>query len=355
MLVPASPGSSRRSRRAAFTLVELLVVIAIIGILVALLLPAVQAAREAARRTECTNNIRQSGLALLNYESSQRKLPFGATQRYGINPQTNQLYTGDPTMFSWISTLMPYVEEASLYANVDWSVPLGARNDSGDTSHHLKFETYLCPSSDEVGIVNNWYGARGNYAANAGIGFVWMNDPSPEQNCGFGSQFGCTPHPFSSQDGNDVNWPRRNPEHPDSSLMRYGTFQVNRGRRMGEFIDGTSKTAAVCEVRTVEGTDTRGTLHFGAAAMYMHDYVPNDDASDWTRYCIENDFAPCRSTEVTGGQWRGQWRQFARSAHPGGVNLLAVDGSVRFVPDDVDENIWKAYATPNGTEVFGNL
>jgi prepilin-type N-terminal cleavage/methylation domain-containing protein/prepilin-type processing-associated H-X9-DG protein len=345
-----SQNSARVSRRAAFTLVELLVVIAIIGILVALLLPAVQAAREAARRSECTNNVRQSGLALMNYESSQRKFPFGATQRTTAGAGT------DPTMFSWISSLMPYVEEASLYSAVDWSIPLGARNDNGDTSHHIPFKTYVCPSSDPVGIVNTWYGARGNYAANVGIGFVWMNDVTPWQDC-TNTQFGCSPRPFSTTDGPDVNWPRRNPEKPNSSLMRFGAFQVNRGRKMGEFIDGTSKTAAIAEIRTFEGTDTRGALHFGAASMYMHDYVPNfKELPDWTRYCAAGlTNTECRSTEVTGGQWRGQWRQLARSSHPGGVNLLAVDGSVRFVPDDVDENVWKSYATPNGAEVFGSL
>jgi prepilin-type processing-associated H-X9-DG protein len=244
---------------------------------------------------------------------------------------------------SWIGV------EVSLYASVFLSIPLEACNDNGDTSHHIPFETYICPSSDPVGIVNDWYGARGNYAANAGIGFVWMNDPSPWQDC-TNKQFSCQDRPYSGNNGPNL-------EKPKSSLSRFGTFQVNRGRKMAEFIDGTSKTAAVCEVRTYEGTDTRGTLHFGAAAMYMHDFVPNfKDLPDWTRYCADGLTATqCRSTQVTGGEWRGQYRQFARSSHPGGVNLLAVDGSVRFVPDDVDENIWKSYATPNGEENFGSL
>ena len=357
-----SLSSPRLTRRIAFTLVELLVVIAIIGILVALLLPAVQAAREAARRSECTNNIRQSGLALMNYESSQRKFPFGTTQRTGNNPATGQPWTGDPTMFSWISELMPYVEEAALYANVDWSIPLGVRNDNGDTSHHIPFETYRCPSSDDVGNVNDFYGARGNYAVNVGIGGIWMNDPSPWQDC-TNNQFNCTVRPFSSTDGPDINWPRRNPEKPNSSLMRFGAFQVNRGRKISEFVDGTSKTAAVAEIRTVEGRDTRGTLHYGAAVMYMHDYPPNfTQLQDSTRYCVNVVDAPCRSTasnqaqqEADATAWRGLWRQFARSTHPGGVNLLAVDGSVRLVADDVDENVWKSYATPTGAENFGSL
>ena len=350
-------GSCERctARRFAFTLVELLVVIAIIGILVALLLPAIQAAREAARRSQCTNNIRQIGIAMMNFESSKKRLPVGAAQRFGSDPKTGSPFSGDPTMFSWISLMMPYLEEASLYGKVDWTIPLGVRNDNGDTSHHIKFATYTCPSAEPVDIVNDWYGARGNYAGNAGIGTIWMNDTSPTQDCAYASQnpgYGCTPHKY---------WPtapKQNPEAPNSSLSRFGTFLVNKGRRMSEFEDGTSKTAAVCEVLTIPGTvgassngDSRGVLHFGAGSMYMHDAAPNfidNILVDQTRYCVEAYNAPCQATNDT---WKGGWHHFARSAHPGGVNLMMVDTSVRFVSDSVDLDTWKALSTPRGGEV----
>jgi type II secretory pathway pseudopilin PulG len=327
-------------------------VIAIIGILVALLLPAIQAAREAARRTQCINNLRQSGIALMNYESAKKKLPEGATQRYGNDPETGSPYSGDPTMFSWVSLLMPYVEEAGLYGTVDWTIPLGERNDSvpPDTSHHISFETYKCPSDERVDITNTWYGARGNYAGNIGIGTMWMNDPSPTQDCfgGTTSQFGCSPSPAAPP--NNV---KANPEAPRSSLSRFGTFMVNKGRKMSEFNDGTSKTVAVCEVRNIPGQDTRGVLHFGAGVMYMHDYPPNFiDATivERTRWCVKADYAPC----IGVGGYQGGWRHWARSAHPSGVNLMMVDTSARFIADDINEDLWKALATPKGDEVVSN-
>jgi prepilin-type N-terminal cleavage/methylation domain-containing protein len=340
--------------RFAFTLVELLVVIAIIGILVALLLPAIQAAREAARRSQCTNNIRQVGIAFMNFETSKKRLPNGATQRYGNDKKTGAAYTGDPTMFSWVSTIMPYLEEASLYSKVDWSIPLGVRNTNGDTSHHIKFESYTCPSDEPVDIANSWYGARGNYAGNAGIGQFWMNDTSPTQDCAFSAMnpgYGCS-HPKYSGIVELVP----NPEAENSSLARFGTFMMNKGRKLSEFEDGTSKTVAVSEVRTVPGQDTRGTLHFAAGVLYMHDYPPNYvSLPDRSRWCSEQeaDYAPCQPIPA-GSDWKGAWRHFSRSAHPGGVNSMNVDTSVRFVSDSIDEWAWRAMSTPRGGEVINN-
>jgi len=304
-----------------FTLVELLVVIAIIGVLVALLLPAVQAAREAARRTQCINNIRQIGLAMMNYESSKKTLPRGSTRTEGY------------TRNSWVTLVLPYIEEIALYDQIDLSESLTNVNADPDkyNFHHITFETFKCPSEEPVELVNDWYGARGNYAVNVGIGFVWMDDESPEQDQGG------HPHPLSP------------PDHK-SSLLAPGVFQVNRGRSLREITDGTSNTVAICEMRNVPGRDTRGALHYGAAVMYMHDFPPNFTGGfDRTRYCLNVDYAPCLPSQST---WRGSWTHTARSAHTGGVNTLLLDSSVRFVSDDIDELLWKQVATPDGDEVL---
>ena len=310
--------------RSGFTLVELLVVIAIIGVLVALLLPAVQAAREAARRSQCLNNIRQIGLAVMNYESTQGTLPKGSTRFEGY------------TRNSWVTLVLPYIEEMSLYSQIDLSVSLDDVNNDPDIFdyHHIPFATFQCPSDERVDLVNDWYGARGNYAANVGIGFIWMDDESPEQDQGG------NPYPLALAE---------DPNHK-SSLWFPGTFQVNRGRNLREIEDGTSNTVAVCEIRTIEGRDTRGALHYGAAVMYMHDFTPNFTGGfDRTRWCLTTDFAPCFATQQT---WRGGWTHTARSAHPGGVNAMLLDASVRFVSDDVEELLWRQVSTPAGQEVL---
>lgn len=291
------------ARRLGFTLVELLVVIAIIAILVALLLPAVNAAREAARRTQCINNMRQIGLGLLNYESTAGSLPPGDRR---TEQPVNSLY-------SWVTLTLPYLEETAVYNTIDFTIPFYQQIDTAENYHHIFFDTFLCPTDIRVDLVNDFYGARGNYAANAGIGFLRMDDPTPDQ----------------------------------ATLVELGVFLVNKGTKLNQISDGLSKTAGISEIRKVAGQDTRGVLHFSAGALYMHDFTPNADTMDRTRWCIRSDVAPCRPTAE---EWRGPWRHTARSAHPGGVNVMALDNSVRFVSEDIELDVWQAACTPRGSE-----
>ena len=345
--------------RSAFTLVELLVVIAIIGILVALLLPAVQAAREAARRSACLNNMRQIGLALSNYESAQGVFPEGhvSALQYtdpitGVTANASEAFS----MYSWITRILPYIEEVAIYSDLDFEVPFYLQANGGveNPYHLIAFETFQCPSQEEVGIISDFYGARGNYAGNAGLGNLWMNDRTPDQ-CG-----NINPFAFILETGNHVD---RCPSG-NSSMLFLGPFQVNRPLRLSKASDGTSKTSAISEILLVEGRDTRGSLHFSAGVLYMHDAAPNatqttynavtNDWPDYTRFCeSDQELAPCRNNDS--GSWRGRWHHVSRSPHPGGVVSMTLDTSVRFVVDDVDLDVWRAYGTLNGGESVGSL
>ena len=348
--------SSQRGSR-GFTLVELLVVIAIIGVLVALLLPAVQAAREAARRASCNNNLRQIGIGLLNYESARGELPPGHIRER----------TADGTMdsiASWVSVTLPYLEQAALFQQIDLDRPFYAHPgyDDGTAYHHRFIDVSDCPSdgpASSLPLVQggstfpNQYGARGNYVANAGFTRdrfgIWQDDQHWQQ-----VQNGGGTNPGELLTDNGGNSSR-------SNLIGFGPFMVNRPLELRGVLDGTSNTAMVSELLNIEGDDSRGTLHWGAGIHYLHTHPPNANFRDRTRNCVETPEAPCR--EARQG-FRGAHQLSARSGHPSGVNLLLMDSSVRFVSDNVETvadatsisfgdpiGLWQAYSTFAGEEI----
>ena len=371
------PNSARR----AFTLVELLVVIAIIGVLVALLLSAVQAAREAARRAQCINNLHNIGLAVHNYASSQGSLPPADVRKGNTSLPPSQRNV--KSVMSWITLLMPYIEEGNISTATNWRVSHLGRFNQGDKSHHIVLKTFSCPSESnqaaEIGIVNDFYGARGNYVANSGTGYYYAQDLTPSE-------------ALRGWQNTLAGDPNANPllvrgHHSDAAvhMTSLGTFVVAnlpfvpgqsdndpilgtlKGRTFAQFTDGTSNTAAISELRLVPGRDTRGAMHFGPASLYMHDWPPNMPLTarnqynpawkieDWTRFCnksVASEISPCRNTSAN--NWSGVWQQLARSYHTGGVNLAMADGSTRFVRDSIDVNVWHALATPEGGELLAD-
>lgn len=315
--------------RKAFTLVELLVVLAIIGVLTALLLPAVQMAREASRRSSCGNNLKQIGLALHNFEGARKRLPPGRGAPL-------------PKVFSAHAYLLPYLEQNQVADLLDLdSAPtafsVGSTTYSGDANHDaaiVSIETLLCPS-DPTGerVPNIPFGAT-SYAACAGTGTLVGG----------------------SLTGAD------------------GVFLLDSKTRFASITDGTSNTAAFSERLLGEGSPP-ASVPGPAAERGVRELPfgtdPNDStcgASSAGGWFIErggkwilgnygntlyNHFAPPNVALWDCMDMRQQkGRMAARSAHPGGVSLLRCDGSVAFQSEQVDLAMWRALASRSGGEVL---
>ena len=301
--------------RNGFTLVELLVVIAIIGILIALLLPAVQAAREAARRMQCINNQKQSGLALHSHHAAKGYFPPGFYW-----PES-----GNNTMASestWITHAMPYYEQGVVFDNINWDKGFGMAGSDPNQPNvpvtGLLLPVMQCPSDKVIAPLlrlDNPAFAHGNYVGNDGIGPMGTEMPN----------FG----------GIDTR-----PE------VERGVFYCNSNKKIRDFTDGTTNTVMVCEIILTEG-DFRGVMHYPEGCLYHHNYLPNDKTKDWIRgyMCINNDAAPC--VGAYGGVGDRRLRLTARSNHPGGVNVLLGDGSGRFVSQEIDLEAWHAVCSPS--------
>ncbi|WP_197531160.1 DUF1559 domain-containing protein [Posidoniimonas corsicana] len=326
-------GSGSASVR-GFTLVELLVVIAIIGILIALLLPAVQSAREAARRMQCKNSIKNMTLAVINYENTNGGLPPCTDADPGATARFANVDLIEPYL-SWAVRVLPYVEEQTLADQFD----MDARADNQDLTlmpGRNQISPMMCPSDGATGRLY-----------------------SPDRrnpDLSFGK-------------GNIVAYV--SPEHVNGMRVYPGAL-INEVHPLARFTDGTSNTLMLTEVRTRDNrNDPRGVWSAaycgGSIISYdMHssedpigtlktrnsDYNPfrnvDIDAftpnarptgnSDRLRECPDRDGAdlelmPC---DADNGTWTGA---SPRSMHPGGVNASLVDGSVTWLSDDIDRHL----------------
>ena len=338
------------SHRRGFTLLELLVVIAVLAVLLAVLLPAVQSAREAARRVKCLNNLKQIGLALHHYESSAGAYPLALAMR---GTGTNTLFQ---TGWSAQARILPFLEQGQV-ANAS-NLSLSKEDPENATVIGLSIETFLCPSEVRTEVSTHDYGRAAviNYGVCQGDWFVWGGFSGPRNRSPFGA---------------------------------------NQSRRIAEYQDGLASTVMAAEVKTY--TAASNCRHVTLPSVNDPQAIPSPHADPFI-VAPEYDNGACVTqnqsefhTEWSDGNvhaagfttaWppnkpilgRSAYRGLdldlngrneedggptfaaitSRSYHPGGVNALFGDGSVKFIKSTIDGMTWRALGTVAGGEVFGS-
>jgi prepilin-type processing-associated H-X9-DG protein len=310
-------------------LIELLVVIAIIAILMGLLLPAVQKVREAAARLKCQNNLKQIGLALHHYHDGQGALPASRNVTFNLS-------------FSAHSRLLPYLEQENCYRTIDFTMsPLDPMND--ERAGRSVIATFLCPSDSRSEVPAGW--AVTNYRANEGTSLVFGYGPS---------------------DPNGVNAAMPPPNGP---------FFANSKYRFADINDGLSNTAAFSEHLIGDFSNGISTPNGDTYRPGTYPATPDEamaqcaaiDVSDLRFQGNSNVGAPwLRGSHSTTSYYHSPppgWRSCmfpplrimttANSNHTNGVNVLLLDGSVRFVSNSISLPAWRALGTRNGGEALG--
>jgi len=346
----------------AFTLIELLVVIAVIAALIGLLLPAVQSAREAARRAQCINNLKQIGLACHNYEVVDGAFPMGNIYFVFNDPYGKMATCNRPWMVGAFTFILPYIEQQNAHSAYNFN--LGYNDKANTTTQKTKISTYICPSDSQPGAT-----PAGYYVTSQ---------------CSYGMSRG-------QQENLFLNWARPGVIPPDAGAPNYqncnavngdGAFGADIAYKISEFTDGASNTFLFGEMSRFPQEGGWSNWHFwnftfaiagppwgaptpmwndtrpvGGAFVIPRLNSPPDTTGDVINLCFNPSvvnppdwFNPItNSAGLSACQNLGQWA--FRSLHPGGGNFLTADGSVKFVKNSINYAAYRALGTRAGGEV----
>ena len=364
----------------AFSLIELLVVVLIIGLLIGLLLPALAASREAGRRAQCVNNLRQLGIALSSYESTHSSFPLGGVNRLvkgapELNGWTNSDGLGYASGFSWRVLILPHLEQSPLYNTINFKVPSdagGPDKAAGFTLWRTSLAVFLCPSDsghDDGFRVSNAEDATWGQYPHAGppidpaTGTAMTEVPVSSYIGSFGDNYSMTTlvpsSPWESPCGVDlpagqvrIGWPGfwgttygcDEAAGRDGGGKLRGIFDYRTGQliRLADITDGTSMTVLAGETLAAQRADvTLWEAHSAAAGTA----IPMN---------LQTGRAPCTDGQLftsvdVGCRFSYAYAGF-KSEHPGGANFLFSDGSVRFLKDTIARTTYAALGSKAGSE-----
>jgi prepilin-type N-terminal cleavage/methylation domain-containing protein/prepilin-type processing-associated H-X9-DG protein len=321
-------GRGRRPEEAGFTLIELLVVIALIGVLIALLLPAVQSAREAARRSQCTNNLKQLGIAMHNYESSFRCFPpayltrIGGGGVHGVpDPATRDAGPG----WAYGTALLGFMEQVPLYQAMNVDLPCWFPENT--TGARTVVGTFLCPSVSEPGLMAD------------------IRDTDDRQLAVFARSH------YALNAGNDEPW-AYTVDH--QGPLADGPFFRNSSTTIAHIKDGLSNTMFVGEHSAILSDKTWVGVVPGAAVCPTPEFAYSTCDFAATMVLTHSGPAAAEGNIIHPPNARSCHVCQMYAEHPGGANILLGDGSVRFIQETIRQPVWAALATCRGGEAISS-